>query len=320
MKKAISKIMRNSMTSVILACLVIGLIFSIAAEGFLSSFNIINILRTASVTIAIGLAQLSVLSVGQFNLALGSVGCMSAMAYAYLLQVAGVHPVIAIIAAIAMGFLLGWIQGILVTKTGLNPFVVTLALQSIYKGAATVIFEGYLLNELPSAVKEINKINVLGIPLLFIIAIVLVVIMHIYMNKTTFGRKLLETGESEKTALIAGLRPQRQIIIAHSVSGILAGCAAVIAVSRLGAAQLSLGSDWMLMSFAAPVLGGTLLSGGKVSPIGTIFGAILLNMISYGLVMMEVNLYWSQTFMGVILVASFAVDFLRQRTAVKSKA
>ena len=320
MKKTLSKIMRANMTSVILACIVIGFIFSVSSSGFLSKHNVVNILKASSVTIAIGLAQMVVLSVGQFNLALGAIGCFTAMTYAWLMQIVGVNPIVAIIGALITGIALGFIQGILVTKTGLNPFIVTLALDSVFKGAATIIFQGLLLNKLPDEVKAINKTDVIGIPTLFLIALILVVIMEIYMNRTVFGRKLLATGESAKAALVGGLQPQRQTIIAHTISGILAACAAIIAVSRLGAAQLSVGSDWMLMSTAAPVLGGTLLSGGKASPVGTIFGAILLNMINFGLVMMNVNLYWAQFFMGVILVASFAVDYLRNRMAKRGRA
>lgn len=311
--------MRANMTSVILACIVIGFIFSVCSNGFLSQHNIVNILKASSVTIAIALAQMVVLSVGQFNLALGAIGCFTAMTYAWLMQIVGLSPVAAILGALVMGVALGFLQGILVTKTGLNPFIVTLALDSVFRGAATIIFQGLLLNQLPDEVKAINKTDVIGIPTLFLIALILVVIMEIYMNHTIFGRKLLATGESEKAALVGGLRPQRQMITAHTISGILAACAAIIAVSRLGAAQLSVGSDWMLMSTAAPVLGGTLLSGGKASPVGTIFGAILLNMINYGLVMMNVNLYWAQFFMGVILVASFAVDYLRERMAKRGR-
>lgn len=319
MKKTLSKVMRANMTSVILACIVIGFIFSVCSNGFLSQHNIVNILKASSVTIAIALAQMVVLSVGQFNLALGAIGCFTAMTYAWLMQIVGLSPVAAILGALVMGVALGFLQGILVTKTGLNPFIVTLALDSVFRGAATIIFQGLLLNQLPDEVKAINKTDVIGIPTLFLIALIIVVIMEIYMNHMIFGRKLLATGESEKAALVGGLCPQRQMITAHTISGILAACAAIIAVSRLGAAQLSVGSDWMLMSTAAPVLGGTLLSGGKASPVGTIFGAILLNMINYGLVMMNVNLYWAQFFMGVILVASFAVDYLRERMAKRGR-
>lgn len=319
MKKTLSKIMRANVTSVILASIVIGFIFSVSSDGFLSNNNIINILKTSSVTIAIGLAQMVVLSVGQFNLALGAIGCFTAMTYAWLMQVVGLDPIIAVLCALVTGVILGAFQGIMVTKTGLNPFIVTLALDSVIKGLATIVFQGQLLNKLPDAAKAINKTDVFGIPTLFVISLVLVLVMEIYMNHTIFGRKLLATGESSKAALVGGLQPQRQIITAHVISGILCACAAILTVSRLGAAQLSVGADWMLMSTAAPVLGGTLLSGGKVSPIGTIFGAILLNMISYGLVMMNVNLYWAQFFMGVILVASFAVDYLRDRMAKSGK-
>jgi len=319
MKKRIRMLLRQDMTSVIVATVIIAAILSFTAKGFTSQTNITSILKASSVTIAVGLAQLVVLSVGQFNLALGSIGCLSSMTSAWLMQEAGAPVGLALVVAFAVGLGLGWLQGLLVAKSGINPFVVTLALSSVYLGVATIVFQGLLLNRIPDSVKAINKTSVIGIPVLFLIAIALVAVMYILMNKTYFGRRLLATGESKKAALVSGIKPKRQIMAAHTISGVLAAAAGVLSMSRLGAAQLTLGADWMLISFAAPVLGGTLLSGGRVSVLGTIFGALLLSMINTGLVLLHVNQYWTQTFLGTILVSAFALDALRQRLVAKGR-
>ncbi|MDD5017306.1 MAG: ABC transporter permease [Eubacteriales bacterium] len=313
------KLFKNDMTSIIFASVVVIIILSFAAKGFTSESNINSILKATSITIAVGMAQLVVLSVGQFNLALGSIACLSAMTSAWLMQEAGVAVIPALLMAILIGIALGWVQGLLVAKSRINPFVVTLALSSVYLGIATIVFQGLLLNRISVSVKAINKASLLGIPVLFLIALAIVAVMYVFMNRTYFGRRLLSTGESKKAALVSGIKPKFQIITAHTISGTLSAIAGILAMSRLGAAQLTLGSDWLLMSFAAPVLGGTLLSGGRVSVVGTIFGALLLNMINTGLVLLHVNMYWTQTFLGAVLIAAFAIDSLRQRLLAKGR-
>ena len=319
MQAFFKKIFKLDMIGVIIALVIISVILSITAKGFTSPINIDSILKVSSITIIVGLAQLSVLSVGQFNLALGSIGCCSAMAGMYLIQEMGIPIIPAQLIGMLTGFILGWFQGMLVAKSGINPFVVTLALSSIYLGTATVIFRNLVLNQVPVEIKQVNKISLLGIPLLLVIALFLVFIMFIIMNKLYVGRQMLATGESKSAANIAGIKTAKQIVIAHSISAILAAIAGLLTVTRLGSAQLSLGSDWMLMSFAAPVLGGTLLSGGKVSVIGTIFGAVLLNVINAGLVLLDVSFYWTQTFLGVILVLAFGLDRVRQTLLARGR-
>ena len=317
MKNMIMRVMRQDMISVIIAIMILCIVLSISAKGFSSPTNIESILKVSSITIVVGLAQLSVLAVGQFNLALGSIGCFSAMLSMALIQELGVPLLPALIAGVLLGAALGWVQGLLVARSGINPFVVTLALSTIYLGAATVIFQSQVFNDIPKSFGSINRISLLGIPLMLIIALAFVLLLFLVMNRSYIGRQLLATGESSSAANIAGIRTKSKILIAHVLSGVLAAFAGLLSVPRLGSAQLSLGSDWMLLSFAAPVLGGTLLSGGKVAVIGTIFGAILLNMINSGLVLLDVSFYWTQTFLGVILVFAFAIDRIRHRVILR---
>lgn len=317
MEKIFKKIMRQSITSVILAIGLLLLIFGFGAKGFASYVNISNILKATSVITVAGLAQMCVLGVGQFNLAVGAMGCLSSMVFAWSMQILGLPVTASVVIGIGAGALLGFSEGILVSKTTLNPFIVTLALNSIFLGIATVVFKNVLLNQIPDSVKQLNRFAVLKIPLILILAVVISAAMYIFMKKTVCGRKLLAAGESKKAAEIAGLKPRRQFLIAHTLSGLLAAIAGIMTVSRMGAAQLTVGDDWMMMSFAAPVLGGTLLSGGKVAPLGTILGALLLNVVNYGLLLMNVNMYWSQAILGLVLIAAFALDYMHERAVVK---
>ena len=214
-----------------------------------------------------------------------------------------------------VGLFCGFLQGYLIVKTGINPFIITLSFASLFLGFTIGITKGTIYHALPDAFKAIGKINILKVPLLFIIAISIGVILYFIMKKSLLGRQLLVIGDNPRAANFSGIRVDRRIIIAHMLSGLLAAIAGILQASRLGVGQSSIGADWMVISFAAPVLGGTLLSGGKVNIIGTLFGAILMSIIVNGLIMVNISQYWFQTFIGIILLIAFEIDRIRRSVA-----
>jgi len=310
-RNVVNKLTRWEMASVVLSVVLFFIILSFFTKGFNTAYNIDSLARTAAITTIVGIGQLAVLAIGQFNLALGSMGCCSALLTAVLMQEYGVPIWLSVLLGILAGIILGMTQGFLVVKTKINPFIITLSLSNIYLGMAIAATRSKIYNNLPQSFKYIAKVNVFRIPLLFIIALVMVIILSVLMYRTYIGRKILATGANERSALCAGINTGDITILAHSMSGLFAGIAGILLSTRLGSAQISVGSDWMLVSFAAPVLGGTLMSGGKVSVAGTIFGAILMSMITNGLVLINVNFYWFQAFLGIILMIAFEIDRIR---------
>lgn len=306
--------------SVILPLVILVLIFSITTKGFLSGYNLGALGRGIGVTIIVGLAQLCVLAIGDFNLALGSMACFSAITTCSLMEVFGVDVVTAVLAGIAIGTLLGSFEGFLITKTGINPFIITLTLSSIYLGLAIGLTKAALYQNLPDTFKAAGKISVFGIPLLLIIGLAIAAVLYFVMNKTLIGRQLLAVGANKRAANFSGIKVNKIIISAHTLSGLMAGIAGIMMAAKLGVGQSSIGLDWMTISFAAPVLGGTLLSGGKVNIIGTVFGAALMHIISNGLIMINISQYWFQTFMGLVLLGAYEIDRMRTKTLASQKA
>ena len=151
------------------------------------------------------------------------------------------------------------------------------------------------------------------------VSLVVAAAATVLFQRTPGGRQLLATGANARTALMSGIATSRMIVIAHVLSGGLAAVAAVMLVARLGSAQPSLGSEWLLPSFAAPVLGGTLLTGGRVLVAGTYLGALLLAVIANGLVLFGVSAYWYQTLLGIVLLAALAVDRGRQTYVLRNQ-
>lgn len=305
------RIVRSDIGGVIGAVIVMSLILTLTTPGFATQFNFDSLTRTIAITTIVGLAQLAVLAVGHFNLALGAMGAMGGVFAGALMEEAHVPVGAAILLGLLLGAAAGAVEGGLIVKTGINPFVITLSLASIYLGGVTAMTKAQFYSHMPQAFNDIGIISLGGVPLLFIIALAVAVVLWVVMARTPLGRQLLATGANATAASFSGIATNRVILVAHALSGGLAAAAGILLASRLGSAQISIGSDWMLVSFAAPVLGGTILSGGKVSVIGTIVGAALMSMITNALVLIGVSYFWFQTFLGVIVLGAFAVDRAR---------
>jgi ribose transport system permease protein len=298
------------------AAVLVGVVsvLAIAYPGFRTSYNLESLGQTLAIVIVVGLAQAVVLSIGQFNLAIGSLGAIAAIFVGYLMEVAHVPPVVAVPLAIGSGLAGGALQGALIALTGINPFIVTVALSSIFAGAMLGLTGSSSFSHLPAPFLEIGQGHVLGIPTLLAIALVIAGVMTLFMTVTVLARQMLATGASQRAAQMSGVPISRIVIGAQALSGGLAATAGVLLVAELGSAQPYTGADWLLRSFAAPVIGGTLLSGGRVSVVGTVLGATLLAVIENGLVLSAVDFYWYQAFLGVIILGAILLE--RGRLAV----
>merc|ERR1711969_147183 len=171
--------------------------------------------------------------------------------------------------------------------------------------------------ELPGAFSDFGRARVMGYvsPLLLVTLAVAVVLAWLYRG-TVLGREMLAAGASPAAAELSGIRVGRMVILCHMLSGALAGIAALMLVARNGAAIPSmagqLGQDWLLPAFLGPVLGGTLLQGGKVSVLGTVLGAFLVTMLTSGLLMLQIGAFWVQSFLGLMLLVAVLLDKARR--------
>lgn len=306
------RLIRWDLSSVVAALALLAGGLSIAVPAFHSAYNLNALAFTVAVTGLVALAQLCVLSVGQFNLTLTAVGAGAGIFAGYLIQVWGVPFPLAAVAGLAVGMIAGGLQGVIIVVLGINPFIVSLALAATYLGAMLGLTKGASYNQLPPAFVGIGRAYFLAIPVLAIISLAVASVVAVLFHRTVTGRRLLATGASPRAAYMSALPTRRLVLFAHVISGLIAAFAGLMLVTRLGSAQPSLGSEWLLPSFAAPVLGGTLLSGGKVRVLGTLLGAVLLAIIANGLVLMGVSAYWYQALLGLVLLLALALDKGRQ--------
>jgi ribose transport system permease protein len=287
------------------------LVFGSIADGFRGSFNEFTLGRDIAIFSVIGLAQMVVLATGGMNLAVGAIGGISAITAGWLMQSVGFSTIPAIVVGLIVGTFLGGFNGWLVVRTGMSSFIVTLAMASVDTGALTIITQSQSYDSLNNDFLTFGQSSVLNIsPLVFIMLAITVALFFLFRN-TELGRWLLAVGANPRAAELSGVPVKRTILIAHALSGLLAATAGIMLAARLSSAVQSIGSDWTLPSFLAPVLGGTILSGGVVSPFGTLLGGVLVQSITNGLQLLQVNSFWVQLFEGVVLLLAVSVDRLR---------
>ena len=319
--RSISFLMRGSTQfGLLLILIVMWLVFSGLSPGFLSRFNLNSLFRSVAVDVVVGFAQMVVLATGGMNLSVGAIGVCAVMVAGYSLQVIGVPLPIAIILTLAAGGALGWLNGFAIVRTGVNSFVVTLASASLFSGGMLILTKGVPLNGLPPALGVFGRTSFGSIPALVFVALSIGALLYFLFAHTTFGRQILAAGANERAAEMSGIPVNRVIIQVHVLSGVLAACAGLMLTARLGAAMPSVaGDDWLLPSFLAPVIGGTALSGGMVSVVGTVLGALLVATIRSGLLVLQIGGFWLQLFLGIFLLGAILLERYRAALVLRQQ-
>jgi ribose transport system permease protein len=292
-------------------------VFALTLDGFTSPFSIYTIGRQIGIDTMIGLAMMAVIVTGGLDLSVGAIGVCAAMLFGWLMQVMGVPVPVAVPLAVLFGASLGFVNGFTVVMSGVHSFIITLASMSIFFGVMIFLTRAAAFNGLPPQVQAFGKMRVLpGISPLLLIAVAVCAALVVFYRYSTLGRQMLAAGANARAAELSGIRTGRVIVACHMLTGLLAAIAGLMVTARTGAAVPSmagqLGQDWLLPAFLAPVLGGTLLSGGRVSVIGTLLGATFINIMTSGLLLMRVGEFWILAFLGVMLLIAVLADRTRQ--------
>lgn len=315
----ITNLLKRKETGIVLAAFILFTVFSVTSESFLTAYNIFNISRTLSLYIFIALAQAMAIVVGGMNISVGAIGGLATITVGYFLDVAGFSGWIAVPLAILVGLLAGAINGFFITKIGINSFVVTLSTLFVYEGLVSGISKGYSYTNIPKTFTVIGRKGLFGMPYLFWIAVGALLVIFYIFRFTVFGRRLLATGGNLDAARLSGINTNRIILAANILSGFFSSIAAILWVSRMGSAQPSTGQDWLIISFAVAIIGGTALKGGSITALGLLMGGIIMVLIKNGLVILGTNIYFERTFYGLIILLAVIVDRIRAIYSARSK-
>jgi ribose transport system permease protein len=303
-----------SRLGLLLLNLAFWLLFAAVSRGkFLDDYNLFTLLRFASIQIVIGFAQMLAMTAGEMNLSVGAIGGLMSLFLGGLMEAAHIAPFPAVIICLIVSALVGMANGLLITGTGINSFVITLATSSIFTGIMFVTTQGNAFSALPANFVAFGKVRLFDLPIspLIVIMLVTTVILFILYRNTALGREILAVGANRGAARMSGVRSSRVLIIVHTLSGALAGLAAVMTTAMLGSAVPATGTDWLMPSFVAPALGGTLMAGGNVVVFGTVLGGLLLGTLNVGILMLNISNFWLQFFLGWVLLAAIGLDRLR---------
>lgn len=280
---------------------------------FLSSFNIQVLLLAVAVNTMIAFSQMVIIAIGQMNLAVGAIGGLAAISFAGMMEVWGLPAPLAAILALGIGLLAGLLNGFFIALTGISAFVITLATLALFKGLNLAVTRAQPFYGIPDSVKAFGNATVLGpLPWLLVPMLLVVVAMWFLMNRRPLGRYILAVGGNEHAAALSGISVRRTVISAHAISGLLAALAGVMLVARLQIGQPTIGDDWLILSFAAPVIGGAVLAGGHVSVVATAIGVAIVAMITQALVLFAIDPFFVQVVLGTLILCAVGLNRLRE--------
>ncbi|QLB13551.1 ribose transport system permease protein [Bisgaardia hudsonensis] len=300
-----------------IALIILIIFFGISHEKFISINNISNILTQISINTIIAAGMTFVILLGGIDLSVGSVLALCAVVSAKILTLEGLSDFsaisLAIIASIVCGTACGTITGSICEKWRIHSFIVTLGMLNIARGAALQISDARTIFGFPMSFNSFGATNIFHIPVIFIVAIIVVVIGSITLNRTIFGRMIYAIGNNEESVRLSGHNPVSYKIIAFAICGAATGLAAIMYMLRLNIANPILGTGFELNAIAAVVIGGTSLFGGKGSMLGTFLGACIMGVLSNGLLLMGLGDFTRQIITGVVIILAVILDTYRSR-------
>ncbi len=259
----------------------------------------------------VAFAQMIVLAVGQMNLSVGALGGLAAVLFGAMLERLHVPLFLAIPLALVIGLAGGLINGILTARTGINGFIVTLATGSAFTGINLGLTQSRPFHGIPQQLVAFGDSRWGFVPALLWTPLVVAPLLWLFLYRLKTGRWLLAVGGNPHAAELSGISTSAMVTLAHGLSGVLAALAAVLAVAQLGAAQPQIGSTWLLISFAGPIIGGASLSGGYVSIPGAMLAVLVIALIENFLVLARVDPYWVQFALGALILLTVGLNRLR---------
>lgn len=299
--------------------LILFVFLSVSSKVFLTPDNLSNIARQATVNafLAVGLL-LAILTAG-IDLSVGSVLALAMCTLALMAIRWHVNPFLAILACLAAGTFVGWINGLLLTRLRLpHPFISTLGTMNVARGLALIITAASPISGFDRAgapqVLFLGSGAIGPVPVAFIAVIIVYVIFHILLTHTSLGRHIYAVGGNVAAARLSGINVDRTLVIVYSISGLMAGFAALMLAGRTNSGYPNAGLGAELDAIAAVIIGGASFAGGSGTVIGTAIGVVMIAILRNGLVLLSVPTEWQTVAIGLVIIGAVYVDVLRQHT------
>lgn len=309
-----TKMKENQNLGTILALIILMVFVSILNPTFLQANNLMNLMRQLIINGFIALGMTFVILTGGIDLSVGSTLALTSAIFAGLLQ-NGMNTGLAILIAVGLGLVLGLLNGLLITKGKLAPFIVTLATMTIFRGLTLVYTDGRPIAGPKDnfAFQFLGKGQFFGIPFQVILFILAFLCLWIILNKTSLGRKIYAVGGNEKASFISGINIDKVKIWVYVISSLMAVLSGLVLTSRLNSAQPTAGAAYEMDAIAAVVLGGTSMTGGSGSLTGTLIGILILGVLNNGLNLLGVSSFYQQIVKGIVILIAVLIDRKRNK-------
>ena len=291
------------------ALLIISVALSIVSRDFLTLDNLLNVMRQASINALIAFGMTLVILLGGIDLSAGSVLALSSVIIATLLS-AGTPAIVATLAGLVAGGLMGFANGLVISKGKVAPFIATLGSMTVLRGLALVVSNGSPISSFNS-----DFFSLLGggyvarlVPIPVVLMLVMFGVFWVLLRKTVFGRHIYATGGNAESAKLSGVKVDRIQLWVYTIAGVMSALAGVVLTSRLNSAQPTAGTGYELDAIAAVVLGGTSLTGGRGWIFGTLVGALLIGVLNNGLNLLDVSSFYQQVIKGIVILLAVLID------------
>jgi len=305
MKNVLNKIWKSYSIGVVV--LVVGIVLSVLTPRFLSVDNLLNVMTNASLVAILGLGMTLAIASGNFDLSVGSTAAFAGCISFSLVPSIGVPA--SIVAGLIAGAVVGFINGLVITELRVPAFIATLGMLTIVRGAALIYTDGkdlYLFGQ--TGYKVLSGEYLLGIPTPILLAVGIALLLGFVVSQTRFGRHILAMGSNLSAAQRSGIPTSRVLWGIFSIVGATAALSGMIISSQVLTANGRLATGLELSAIAVVVLGGTALSGGQATMVGTLLGALLISMINNGLNLLNVPIFYQELTVGVLMLGALAVN------------
>ncbi|MFQ5740025.1 MAG: ABC transporter permease [Acidobacteriota bacterium] len=298
----------GTLVGLFLLCVVLWVL----SPYFLTVSNLLNVVLQTSVNAIIAVGMTYVIVSAGIDLSVGSIVAFSGVILASSLH-AGMPLVVAILLGLASGALCGLVNGLLVTLGNLPPFISTLGMMSVARGAALVYTGGRPISGFDPLFRSIATGKLFFIPMPVVIMVIVYLLGHFVLTRTKFGRYVYAIGGNEEAARLSGVRVVFHKTAVYAVSGLASGLAAIILTARLNSAQPIAGIMYELDAIAATVIGGSSLMGGRGTLTGTLIGALIMGVLRNGLNLLGVSSFLQQIVIGSVIIIAVLVDAMLKR-------
>lgn len=293
---------------IVVAIVIESIVFAVIAPQFFSVPNLVNVALSIAITGILAVGMTIVILTGGIDLSVGSVAALAGVVAAMISVPGGSAVLLGCAAALGIGLAVGFFNGIMIAQFRVPPFVTTLAMLTICRGLAFIVTGGRSIGNLPSGFGFIGRERLLGLPIPVLVMVAVFVAGWFLLMRMTFGRYIYALGGNREAAFLAGVNTKVVILLAYVVNGFLVGLAGLVLSSRLGAGVPNAGLQYELDVIAAVVVGGTSLTGGRGSVIGTFWGAVFIGVLNNGLNLAGIDPYMQKIALGVVILLAVLAD------------